>query len=321
LLLLGLLFFLPVLLDRGKRIRYAAGALVVGGGITAAYGIFYYGNDPSTRLGGFVGNYMSTGGILMMISLVAFSLLFHRRVGGALPWIAGLLLPVLLAALYLTDTRGAWLGLLGGLLALVLLVRRRLVLIPILLLAVLLAFPGKPRDTALSAVRPDHPRNRERLFMWKAGIEIFRDHPWTGVGLAGMREIYADYQDPDSEERAVHLHSVPIQVLASMGILGFAAWVYLFGSLLLWLLRAHGKSRDGRPVFRALTAGAVAVWTGFVLNGFVEWNLGDVEVITLLWAVMGLAVSSAGAARAVSPDGAAGRSKGAGPSPGTGPSV
>ena len=296
LLLLGLVFFLPLFLDRPKRLGYAAGTLVVGGVITAAYGIGYYWNDPSTRLGGFVGNYMSTGGILMLVSLFAFSLLFHRGAGRALRPVAALSLPVLLAALYLTDTRGAWLGLLAGLLVLVFFVHKRLALVPILLIALLLAFPGKPRDTALSAVDPGHPRNRERQFMWKAGVEIFRDHPWTGVGLAGMREIYGRYQDPESKELAVHLHSVPIQVLASMGIVGFAAWVWLFGSLFVWLVRAHGRVRDGPPVCRAVLAGAAAGWTGFVLNGLVEWNLGDVEVITLFWAVVGLAAAAAGAA-------------------------
>ncbi|MFH1277043.1 MAG: O-antigen ligase family protein [Candidatus Eisenbacteria bacterium] len=291
-----LLFLLPALLWNEKRLRHAAAALLLGGAITSAYGIAYWLDDPSTRLGGFIGFYMSTAGILMMISLVGFALLFTRGLGGALRWIAVAVLPVILFALYLTDTRGAWLGLVAGLVVLVVSVDRRLVAVPALLIGLLLLAPGDARRTALSAFDPGHPRNRERTFMWKAGWRIFLDHKWTGVGPAGMGEVYLEYMDRDAKEKAKHLHSVPVHVLASLGLFGFAAWAWLFAALPVWIVRRTGPvRRRGSPASRGLLAAGLAVWAGFVVNGLGEWNLGDVEVITLFWSVLGLAAASAAA--------------------------
>lgn len=291
-----LLFLLPALLWNGRRLRHAAGALLVGGAITSAYGIAYWIDDPSTRLGGFVGFYMSTAGILMMIALVGFALLFTARIGGALRWIAVVTLPVVLFALFLTDTRGAWLGLVAGLGVLAVRIDRRLAALPVVLVLLLLLLPGA-RSTALSAFDPGHPRNRERTFMWKAGVRIFLDHKWTGVGPAGMGAVYLEYMDPGAEEEAKHLHSVPIHVLASLGLVGAAAWAWLFTALPIWIVRRSAAvRRRGPPVARALLSAGLAVWAGFVVNGLVEWNLGDVEVITLFWSTVGLATASAAAA-------------------------
>ncbi len=66
---------------------------------------------------------------------------------------------------------------------------------------------------------------------------------------------------------------------------------------LAWLIRALGEVKRGPPVARALVLGGLAAWTGFVANGLVEWNLGDLEVVTLFWSVMGLAVASVRTAR------------------------
>lgn len=293
LIVLGMVFLLPAILTSEKRLRHAVGALVIGAVISSAYGIGYYWNDPSTRLGGFVGNYMSMAGILMMTALMAFSFLYARRIGGALRWIALGALPIILVALYLTNTRSSWLALLAGLLFMVPFTRKRYVAVPVVLLALLLVLPGKSRETAASAVDLQNSRNQERLFMWKAGWEIFRDHPLFGVGLAGVREIYVRYQDPRSTEKAVHLHNVPIQVLACMGITGFAAWLYLFGSVLYWTFGAWKAVRAGPPVIQAAIVGTLGVVAGFLTNGIAEWNMGDVEVITIFWSIVGFGVSAA----------------------------
>jgi hypothetical protein len=42
---------------------------------------------------------------------------------------------------------------------------------------------------------------------------------------------------------------------------------------------------------RGWTLAAMAVWTGFVINGFFEWNFGDQEIVTALYFVCGLALA------------------------------
>ncbi|MBN1825171.1 MAG: O-antigen ligase family protein [Candidatus Eisenbacteria bacterium] len=296
LLPMGLVLFLPLLLTTAARLRHAAAALLVGGAITSAYGIGYWIDDPSSRLGGFVGFYMSTGGILMMVGLAGAALLLTRGVGGRLRWIAAATVPVILVALALTDTRGAWLGFFAGLVVLILRRGRRYAILPAALVVLVLLVP-RTRESARSAFDPSHERNRERTFMWRTGFDIFRDHPWTGTGQAGMRNVYIEYMDSEAIEKPPHLHSVPIHLLASQGVVGFAAWAFLFVSLGVWLVRAPPRPGAGPPAARALVDGALAVWAGFLVNGLVEWNLGDVEVVTVFWTCVGLAAAAAALGR------------------------
>ncbi len=286
-----LFFAIPALVRTGRMVRHAVIALFVGGTATSVFGILKFIDEPGRRLGGFVGFYMTTAGLLLMIALLAFTIALTKgdrrlRLG------ATIVLPVVITALVLTDTRGAWIGLLAGLLLLAAFLLKRLVLVPVLLAGLLILFPGPVRETALSAIDPGHPRNAERLFMWEAGIRIFRDHPMTGTGLAGMRDVYLEYRDSRSTEKAAHLHSVPIQLLAAMGLIGFVAWVFLFGRLLRWLVRAFRRSRSSGGLGAQLPLAGMAISLGFIVNGLFEWNLGDVEVITLFWSLMGLAAAA-----------------------------
>ena len=295
LLPLALVYLLSSLLFTEKRLRYVSCSLILGGGITSLYGIIRYIDDPSSRLRGFIGSYMTTAGILMMISLVAFALLSTGGLGRIQKRITWITIPIIVAALIMTGTRGSWIGLLMGVALLIFFENKRLTLLAVILVALLL-IPERTREAAFSSFNPNHPRNRERVFMWKAGLKIFRDHPLTGVGLSTLRDTYIKYRDPESEEIVGHLHSVPIHILASMGLVGFLAWIYLFASLLIWQVRALFIMKNAPPFPRGLLLGGLAALAAFLVNGLFEWNLGDIEVGTLLWSVVGLSVAAVSAA-------------------------
>ncbi|NNE06924.1 MAG: hypothetical protein HKN20_00040 [Gemmatimonadetes bacterium] len=275
-----------------KRLAFVLGALLVGGIVTSVYGFVTLPNRANGRLTGYVAFYMTTAGLLLQLTLVGTAILAALPKRSALFRLALLAVPVLAIALLLTYTRGAWIGAVAGLTAIFIARFPRLFYIPVILAILANVVPGPVRDTARSAWDLNHPRNRERLFMYEAGARIFRDHPVTGIGLTGMKEKYLAYRDPAAKEHAVHLHSVPVHLAASMGSVGIVGWFVTFGGILIWLVRSFRRRAHAPPVVRGALLGVIAVWAGFVVNGLFEWNLGDVEVITLFWTMIGLATAA-----------------------------
>ncbi|UCE03482.1 MAG: O-antigen ligase family protein [Candidatus Latescibacterota bacterium] len=194
---------------------------------------------------------------------------------------------VLGGGLLLTFTRGAWIGIVVGLCAVIARLRRRLLLfVPPVLLLLFLALPSEFQDRALSSFDLSFGPNADRIQMWRVGMSMWRENPWTGVGLGDLQVIYNDHVANAAEDARVygHLHNIWLQVLASMGLLGLVAFAWLIFSIGRIFWRGGARSRD--PELRALAMGAWGSFCAFLTMGLFEWNFGDVEVtITLYWFV------------------------------------
>jgi len=130
--------------------------------------------------------------------------------------------------------------------------------------------------------------------MWDAGMRMFHDHPVTGVGLQDLRDIYDQYRSPASRERAGHLHDVWVQIAATMGCVGLAAFVGLYGSL-VWVATRGLRNQLARGgVAAGVRLGVTAALAGFAVAGFFEWNFGDEELLHLLYVLVGIAWAARG---------------------------
>lgn len=248
------------------------------------------------RVRGAVGHPLTYGGQAMLFASLAFALVLRLRARGLRAAALALLL-LLLPALVFSFTRSAWLGFLLAAAILLGTWRARwlagLVAVALVTGALL---PGVYHRRVLSIANPESPWNVERIHMWRAGLRMFRDHPWTGVGIQDLHPLYLQYKDPDAKERVGHLHNVWVQVAATMGLVGLAA--------LVWLLAGLARSAAGglRATLRgpprgdrfdlALQIGVAAGLAGFVLAGLFEWNLGDEELVDLLCVLIGMALAA-----------------------------
>ncbi len=118
---------------------------------------------------------------------------------------------------------------------------------------------------------------------------MFRDHPLTGVGPQDMKPVYDRYKPPQATERAGHLHSVPVQIAASMGLVGLAAFVLLYGSLFVAAGRGLRRMIAAGGLAAGLRASVVAMLAGFLVAGLFEWNFGDEELLYPLFTLVGMA--------------------------------
>ncbi|MBE3566463.1 MAG: O-antigen ligase family protein [Thermogemmatispora sp.] len=91
----------------------------------------------------------------------------------------------------------------------------------------------------------------ERLAHWLAGIHMFLDHPWLGVGIGNYGDAYPRYAIGIFVIPLGHAHNYFINVAAEMGLVGLIA--YTFFVLVIAGLSARAYHRL-RRVYRELAA-------------------------------------------------------------------
>ena len=176
------------------------------------------------------------------------------------------------SALFLSYSRGGWLGMVAALgVAVLLLVLRQTRhwpplwrrLFPLLLIAVAVCVlvvavtqiePLRIRVMSLAAGRGDSSNNF-RINVWPAATEMIQERPWLGIGPgnSAFNLIYPLYQQP--KFNALSAYSVPLELLVEGGIPNLiAALGLLFASLRTGLSQLKGESSWALPALAAVAA-------------------------------------------------------------------
>ena len=239
------------------------------------------------RAKGFYSIYMTLGGVLLMaVSMVAALCFSAAGRGRRLLALGGV---VQLAAVIATFSRNAWLGITAGFITLSL-VAWRIRLLAVLGAAALGVFfaPAYMADRLTSLADPRYDDSaRERLHMWTSGLEMVKDHPLFGVGVGAVKRLYPSYVHPRAGKRSTgHLHSNPVQIAAERGLLGLAAWVWIWAVFFLQSSRILLRLPSGVGIAHMLTAGSLAAILGFLVAGLFEYNFGDAEVVMVAYLMM-----------------------------------
>ena len=210
-------------------------------------------------------------------------------------------------ALFLSYSRGGWLGMLAALGALVLLLVLRQTrqwpplwrrLFPLLLLlgavavlvvAVTQVEPLRIRVLSLVAGREDSSNNF-RINVWLAAIDMIQARPWLGIGPGNtaFNLIYPLYQQP--KFNALSAYSVPLELLVEGGVpYLLAALGLLVASLRAGLAQLKGESSWALPALAAVAAVA-----GLGMQGITDTIFFRPEVQLTGWfCLASLAVSRA----------------------------
>jgi len=240
------------------------------------------------RARGFYSIYMTLAGVLAMV--LTATLPRVARLDREIRWLG----PAWLlngAVLALTYVRGAWVGLAAGALAVVAGLGRRAA-IAIVALAVLGAFAvasPRVRHRAATIVDPSDATARDRLAMMQVGLRLAGEHPLTGIGPGQLKYVYPQLAPPEALRRSTsHVHNSPLQIVLERGVLGLAAWLWIFVAF----FRRAGKVLLGLPAEasgdRLLVLGSLAAIATFLVAGLFEYNFGDTEVLEIALALMAL---------------------------------
>ena len=196
---------------------------------------------------------------------------------------------VQLIALVLTSSRGAFLGLAAGLVALALFTKpmRRWVAglagtALVLVLVAGLVRPGLVKHLFAGG-------DPGRLLMWRTAVEMWKTRPWTGVGLGQFNREYPCIQariaDPGEAGFGVNAgfaHNDFLQAAAELGVPG----VILFAALVVGLLFIPDSGLMGK----AFKAGAIAV----AVNGLFNPPFHTIPVMVFVWMLAALLLFDGG---------------------------
>ena len=193
-----------------------------------------------------------------------------------------LLIGLLAAAEILVMKRGSWFS---TALVLIALGGRRLLqwrrLLPAAVLLVILAVGVAPVRQRLADLRKEFTTGSGgRLTMWtEVAPVLLKAHPW-GIGFRAMTSERMREIAPQIERDRDHLHSNFVEMAVSLGWAGLALYLVWMAFLLRDALASDAAPR---PLFWMILA--------LSLNGVVEYNFADAEIIILLGLLGGLAAA------------------------------
>ncbi len=260
-------------LTREVMVAYAAGAAVLGlydlvrvpVQVSGGMDLYDTGNmrDPQLYL----------VAVLFLCALAGTA----RSTRGRVLW--GLALASCAGGLVVHFKRGAWIAF-GGAAGLWALLVRKWVMILLLLAAGggLLMLPAtRARLQMLQEETSVHLGGRYSL--WRdAAPGMIRDHPLgTGFKATAHEDLLA--YTPHIQPGLDHLHNNLLQVAVDFGWAGLLVWMVWVLLVLATFARAWWEHSAGRDPAGRLAAGGLAAFAGLQLNGLVEYNFGDSEVM------------------------------------------
>ncbi len=237
-----------------------------------------------------------TNGQTLMVGIVALAgvILGSRIVGNrsvrrqVADWV---LLILLVLALVMNLKRGSWICtfLVVGMFIAAQMKLRHVLILAAVAIGILMLPPVWSRFSDLKQ-ELDVTRGG-RIVMWtKIAPPIIKAHP-LGIGYRAltedmMKEVAAE-QGVCIESQRDHLHSNPIQVLVALGWGGLAlylVWIIaaLANGIILMRLHPHGSAE------RVQILSVTLMLAALVLNGFIEYNLGDAELVIPYAIILGI---------------------------------
>lgn len=238
---------------------------------------------------------MTDGQMLMLGLVITLVLLVMTwRTERRLP--AGLVIALFLeaAGLVLNFKRGSWFCavlLAGGFVLSH--ARWRTGLILLATLAVLASLP--PVRTRLCQLhREFNVEGGGRLTMWcRVTPALIQAHP-GGVGYGSLTNELMRKAYRRVEPNRNHVHANWAQVLVETGWMGLAVYVAWMAWLVVAALRWVRSALPGPAALYAVALAAFMTVAGLLLNGLVEYNFGDAELMMVLAVFAGLIATRAG---------------------------
>ncbi|WP_297853180.1 O-antigen ligase [Meiothermus sp.] len=177
-------------------------------------------------------------GVGAVISVMLASLA-SSRILGLLALIFGL------GIVALSDSRAAWLGLLGAIPLWFSRLSSRWGYVFLILsgvfvaLALYLWLPSR-LDRLATVTDLNYVNNQSRLEIWAVAWQAFLDHPLTGIGIGKFQIYYLKHLPIDAlEPAATHAHNLFLHLLAEAGLLSLTGFLGLLGVIIriLWQKR------------------------------------------------------------------------------------
>ncbi|MDO8564401.1 MAG: O-antigen ligase family protein, partial [bacterium] len=268
-------------------------------------------NQGGVRLDGTFGNAAYFAGYMLFHLFLTLFLILRHRVPANRKWMYGAAMLLQLFVLYFSATRGAAVGLIGGLLLSSLLLAlfekqnrslRKWAIGTIVGVLVVVGAIYSVRNVEWVAKNPVLSRfatiNLQsapaRFMVWGMAFEGFKENPILGWGQEGFNFVFNKYYNPDMWSQEAwfdRTHNIFFDWLIAGGLLGLLAYLSLHAGLLYYIWK--GKPESSATPFsfaeKSVLTGLLAAYV--VQNLFVFDNIGTYILFFSLLAFMHSRVS------------------------------
>lgn len=208
------------------------------------------------------------------------------------------LLPVIttvatIGAIIASSTRGAWIAYFVAVMIITYLMDRKKAAI-VFLVSILVAGPMMFEPTiqkrAMSIFdMKTQASNTERINLWIANFEMFKDHPLLGVGLEKSRSRLGEYYQKLEIKNGYdgHAHNDFMNTLSGVGLPGIIAWVWFCAYFVFLSYKVFRNSKHCKIALIGL--GALGSQIYFFVGGLTQCNFSDNEVnhiLIFVWAML-----------------------------------
>jgi O-antigen ligase len=303
-------FFLGtwMIVTRPERMKMALGLLVSSTLVGVAYIMYEHAllgftfESINTACNPLYRNHVTYGVFMAMILPILVTMRMETKTGSLIRLLCTGSILLLLAAIVLTYTRGAWLAV-PAMIAAVFLLKYQLFrwAIPLSIVASVVFFYSMGKDFRYLQYAPDYENTiyhddlndhlsatfegedmstMERFHRWIAAFRMMKDYPAVGVGPGNFVSIYKPYTVSDfetyiseNEERST-VHNYFIFMMVEQGFPGLLVALLLMSVPLLYAERQFAKLKQEkyRIIYMALVAGGIAFWLNNLFSDLMEAN-------------------------------------------------
>ena len=245
-------------------------------------------NQGGVRVDGTLGNAIYLAVYMLFHIFIAFLFMWREWKNVALRWVYGLLIITQVFILYYTATRGAILGLLGGLLVMAVLNIRNnenkfarkmgiVTLVGLLFLVggfflirntnFVLSSPVLSRFSSLSSLGTEEIKRQGRYFVWPMATEGFKERPILGWGQENFTYVFQKHYSPEMfhlEPWFDRAHNIFLDWMVAGGLLGLLSYLFLYVALVFSIWK---KTTNWSYAEKSILTGLVAAY--FFHNFFV----------------------------------------------------
>jgi len=194
-----------------------------------------------------------------------------------------------ISGLILHFKRGVWISTALSIGLLLCIKRRWRTIAALCVCALLLYLVPQVRQRVAQLPQEFSEQQGGRWVLWtKVGPELISENPW-GIGWHATRNEdflnYAEYVQPKLD----HLHNNVLQITLELGFLGGAVWTGWMLWTLWFMWQAYRKCAVESSKYASLALGVTAAFVALLLNGMVENNFDDSEIMLLFCMLMGIA--------------------------------
>jgi putative inorganic carbon (HCO3(-)) transporter len=143
-----------------------------------------------------------------------------------------------------------------------------------------------------------------RIELWKATLQMLREHPIFGAGLSGFADRVAPFWNANHPERFIDPHNIVLNFWVETGVLGVIAMAWI---LVVAFRTAWRGSRSSDLNWRAIEIGILLAMVAIVVHGLVDVPYFKNDLSLQFWTLIGLAWAGIGYIRTRPSTGFSGR--------------